>query len=274
MEHYLRAFVNYMQDDWAKWIPGAEFAGNNTPSATTLASPFLANYGQNPRLGFEPPEPLPTDITAQARAKLININEFTQKMEEITTRLREEMLTAQAIYESSANEHRRPCPRYLVGDMVWLNAKNLNTARPTVKLDDRHIGPFLVKRVFHNPLVIELDLPESMKIHPVFHASLLSHVAQDPLPGQRQEPREPVIAENGERSWYVNSITNSKYDRRFQPPLLKYYVNWESHIPTWEPFNLVNNCQEAINEYHAAYPNAAGPHLIPCTIPGCQCQDP
>ena len=24
MKHYLQAFVNYMQDDWAKWIPGAE----------------------------------------------------------------------------------------------------------------------------------------------------------------------------------------------------------------------------------------------------------
>ena len=158
--------------------------------------------------------------------------------------------------------------------MVWLNAKNLNTARPVVKLDDRNVGPFPVKRVFSNPLVIELDLPESMKIHPVFHASLLSHVAQDPLPGQRQEPREPVVAENGERAWYVNNITNSKYDRRFQPPLLKYYVNWESHVPTWEPFNLVDNCQESIDEYHASRPDAAGPHRTPCSIPNCQCRDP
>ena len=23
MEHYLRAYVNYMQDDWAQWLPGA-----------------------------------------------------------------------------------------------------------------------------------------------------------------------------------------------------------------------------------------------------------
>ena len=45
MEHYLQAFVNYMQDNWAKWIPGAEFAANNVPSAITLASPFLANSG-------------------------------------------------------------------------------------------------------------------------------------------------------------------------------------------------------------------------------------
>ena len=52
-----------MQDDWAKWISGAEFSANNAPSSSTLASPFLANLDQNSRLGFEPLEPLPTDIT-------------------------------------------------------------------------------------------------------------------------------------------------------------------------------------------------------------------
>ena len=274
MEHYLRAYVNYMQDDWAKWLPGAEFAANNAPSSTTLASPFLANSGQNPRLGFEPPEPLPEDLTSQARDKLINVEEFTKKMEELTNHLRDEMLIAQAIYESNANRSRRPCPRYFVDDEVWLNARNLSTARPAVKLDDRNVGPFKVKRVFeNNPLVIELDLPVFMKVHPVFHATLLSHTASDPLPGQRQEPREPVVAENGERSWYVNSILNSKRDRRYNPPLLKYYVDWEGHFPTWEPFNLLDNCEQALDEYHLANPAAEGPHVLPCTVPQCQCQE-
>lgn len=184
MEHYLRAFVNYMQDDWAQWLPGAEFSANNASSSTTLASPFLANSGQNPRLGFEPPEPLPPTLTAQARIKLTNIESFTQKMKDLTKNLRDEILIAQAIYEANANRSRHPCPRYFVDDEVWLNAKNLNTAQPAMKLDDRHVGPFKVKRVFDkNPLVIELDLLESMKVHPVFHANLLSHTATDPLPG-------------------------------------------------------------------------------------------
>ena len=274
MEHYLRAFCNYKQDDWAKWLPGAEFSANNAPSSTTLASPFLANSGQNPRLGFELPEPLPTELTAQSQAKLLDIENFAKKMEELTNHLRDEMLIAQAIYEANANRSRRPCPRYFVGDEVWLNAKNLNTARPAVKLDDRHVGPFKVKRIFdRNPLVAELELPESMKVHPVFHANLLSHVATDPLPGQRQEPRAPVVAENGERSWYVNSILNSKLDRRYSPPLLKYYMDWEGYVPTWEPFHVIDNSDQAIADFHAANPTAAGPHITPCTIPRCQCTD-
>ena len=189
MEHYLQAFVNYMQDDWAKWIPGAEFAANNALSAITLTSLFLANSGQNPHLEFKPSEPLATDLTAQQQIKLLDIENFTKKMKDLTKHLRVEMLIAQAVYEFSANRSRCPCPHYFIGDEVWLNAKNLNTAHPAVKLNDRHVRPFKVKCIFEkNPLVIELKLPESMKVHSVFHVTLLSHVATDPLPGQHQEP--------------------------------------------------------------------------------------
>ena len=264
-----------MQDDWAKWVLGAEFSANNAPSAITLASPFLANSGQNPHLGFEPSEPLPTDITAQFWVKLINVENFTKRMKELTEHLCDEMLIAQAIYEANANASRHPCPQYFVGDEVWLNAKNLNTAQPAVKLDDCHVSHFWVKHVFkRNPLIVKLELPESMKVHPVFYVTLLSHVATDPLPGQCQEPREPVIAENGERAWYVNRVLNFKLDRQYSPPLLKYYINWEGYLSTWEPFNLVDNCQEALDEFHASNPAAAGSHVTPCMIPCCQCTDP
>ena len=144
-----------------------------------------------------------------------------------------------------------------------------------VKLDDCHVSPFWVKHVFErNSLIVKLELPESMKVHPVFHVTLLSHVATDPLPGQRQEPREPVIAENGEWAWYVNRVLNSKLNRRYSLPLLKYYINWEGYLLTWEPFNLVDNCQEALDKFHALNPAAARPHVTPCTIPHCQCTDP
>ena len=94
MEHYLWVFVNYMQDDWAKWLPGAEFSANNAPSSITLASPFLTNSEQNPHLRFKFPEPLPAELTAQARIKLLNVKEFTKKMKEFTEHLQNEMLIA------------------------------------------------------------------------------------------------------------------------------------------------------------------------------------
>ena len=92
MKHYLRAFINYIQDDWAKWTSSVEFAANNVSFATTLVSLFLINSKQNSRLDFKSFEFLSSDLTAQVRIKLININEFIKKIKEIIDYLRDEML--------------------------------------------------------------------------------------------------------------------------------------------------------------------------------------
>ena len=107
-----------MQDDWAKWIPGTEFSANNAPSAITLASSFLVNSGQNPHLEFKPLKSLLTDITAQFWVKLINVENFTKRMKELTEHLCNEMLIAQAIYEVNVNASCYLCPQYFIGDEV------------------------------------------------------------------------------------------------------------------------------------------------------------
>ena len=151
-------------------------------SVITLTSPFLVNSGQNPCLRFKSSEPLATDLTAQQQIKLLDIENFTKKMKDLTGHLRVEMLIAQAVYEFSANRFCCSYPYYFVGDEVWLNVKNLNTAHPAVKLNNHHMRSFKVKRVFEkNSLVIELKLSESIKIYSVFYVILLSYVTTDPL---------------------------------------------------------------------------------------------
>ena len=44
IEAFLRIFVNERQDDWADWLPLAEFAYNNAVHASTRASPLSARY--------------------------------------------------------------------------------------------------------------------------------------------------------------------------------------------------------------------------------------
>ena len=50
LEAYLRSYINYKQDDWADFLPIAEFAYNNSVHSATTVSPFFANYGYHPRL--------------------------------------------------------------------------------------------------------------------------------------------------------------------------------------------------------------------------------
>ena len=53
LEQYLRVFIDYRQEQWPDWLGMAEFAYNNKIHVVTKISPFKANYGQDPRMGFE-----------------------------------------------------------------------------------------------------------------------------------------------------------------------------------------------------------------------------
>ncbi|KAE8264223.1 hypothetical protein A4X09_0g7026 [Tilletia walkeri] len=48
LEAYLRCYISYHQDDWAAWLPLAEFAFNNSRSASTEQSPFFITRGYHP----------------------------------------------------------------------------------------------------------------------------------------------------------------------------------------------------------------------------------
>jgi hypothetical protein len=65
MEQYLWAHVNYLQDDWAEWLPLAEFATNNQASETTGSYPFFANKGFDPRCQFDLSPAVTNDINDQ-----------------------------------------------------------------------------------------------------------------------------------------------------------------------------------------------------------------
>ena len=53
MEAYLRAFVNFKQNDWAKLLPMAEFAYNNAKNASTGHTLFELNCGYHSRIFFK-----------------------------------------------------------------------------------------------------------------------------------------------------------------------------------------------------------------------------
>src|SRR5512140_669450 len=48
LEQYLRAFVNWEQDNWVELLPFAEYCYNNTEHSATKKTPFCAVYGRHP----------------------------------------------------------------------------------------------------------------------------------------------------------------------------------------------------------------------------------
>jgi hypothetical protein len=80
--------------------------------------------------------------------------------------------------------------------MMWLNIKNIQTARLIVKLNDRNIDFYRVSKIFLNSLIVQLELLDIVKIHSVFHVNLLQHDANNFFLEQRSKSRNLVIAEN------------------------------------------------------------------------------
>jgi hypothetical protein len=147
------------------------------------------------------------------------------RIKNINTHFRDEMLMSQIFYELKINVNHRSCSRYFVNDMMWLSIKKIQTARLIVKLNDRNIDFYWVSKIFLNSLIVQLELLDIVKIHFIFHVNLLQHDANDFFLEQRSKSKDLVIAEDEQKEWYVNDIQNFKLNKRFQSSLLKYLVN-------------------------------------------------
>jgi len=77
--------------------------------------------------------------------------------------------------------------------MVYLLRKNIKTKRPSNKLDHTKLGPFRIEKKL-GPVTYRLEMPEGMRIHPVFHVALLEPAPKNARPGPihlDEETQEP-----------------------------------------------------------------------------------
>ena len=162
LEQYIRCFTTFVQDDWVALLPLAEFAYNNAKHSATGQAPFFANYGFHP--SFLPD--VPAEPTVPAVQDIISFLNRNCKL------LQDAIIRAQAASKKIFDRKRRGELILQPGDQVWLSTCNLRLACPSKKLAPKFIGPFPVKRKL-NEVSYELYLPDSLRIHPVFHVSLL-----------------------------------------------------------------------------------------------------
>jgi hypothetical protein len=69
---------------------------------------------------------------------------------------------------------------YNPGDIVFLFSRNIKTARPLKKLDNKILGPFKILKTVKT--FYRLQLPITIRIHDIFYPSLLRKAAEDSLP--------------------------------------------------------------------------------------------
>jgi hypothetical protein len=142
--------------------------------------------------------------------------------------------------------------QYNVGEQVWLEAMHLKMKHQKTKLAPKRYGPFkIVKEI--SPVAYQLELPAAWRIHPVFHASLLSPYHEMTSHGPNVSRPPPDLIE-GEAEYTVKCILSHR--RHGRARTLQYLIKWEGYSDsdnTWEPSTQIH-APELIKAYHRAHP--------------------
>ena len=209
---------------------------------STQTTPFKANYGQDPRMGFK----------ERKKGKYKGVKKFIEKMKEIQEEARVVLGKVQEEMKKYVDRKRGEVDDYKVGDLVMLSTKDLKhqiVGRRTEKLMERFVESYKVKKIVSSN-VVELELPDTIKIHPVVNVSRI-HRYVGQVEGQKREQPALVII-NREEEWEVEKILN-KWQIRGKD---KYLVQWKgftAESDTWEGRENLGNTKEAIEEFEREY---------------------
>ncbi|UTT94977.1 hypothetical protein NDA17_001413 [Ustilago hordei] len=240
IEQYLRMYCNYEQNDWANLLDTAAFVyNNNTVHNSIGVSPFFACYGWNPKAHPDIPQRLGVNDPG--------CFEYLMDGKERCKYLQEQIREAQ---RRSVNQYNRKHKdiEFKVGDMVYINRRNWKTRRPTPKLDTRFAGPYPVQeRVGHR--AYRITLPANLRVHDVFHVSMLEPARTSSLPQRAEQPTIPSLPDED-----LDFEAEALIDKRSHNGTTEYKVLWRGYseeAASWEPVENLN-CPDLIQEYEVS----------------------
>jgi len=107
------------------------------------------------------------------KGKYQGAEKFIEKMKEIQEKVKVALERAQEEMKKYMDRKKGEVNDYKVGDLVMLSTKDLKyqmVRRRTEKLTKRFVGPYKIKKIV-SLNAVELELPSTVKIHPVVNVS-------------------------------------------------------------------------------------------------------
>ncbi len=176
IEWYLWFFCSYMQNDWSKWLLMIEFVDNNVLFSVIFLILFFMNKNFHSRISFD------SDIieyeSTRERLQINWIKNISEKMNKTLIFAREALIKTRKQMMNQANKHRKKI-NYEIESKMFLNERNIITARLFKKLNDKMLNSFQIIDLVD--LFYKLKLLETMHIHDVFHSELFRLIVNDSL---------------------------------------------------------------------------------------------
>ncbi|KAJ1581011.1 hypothetical protein NDA12_004117 [Ustilago hordei] len=132
--------------------------------------------------------------------------------------------------------------------MVYINRQNWKTRQPMLKLDTRFAGPYPVQERV-GCRAYRITLPANLRVHDVFHVSMLEPAKTSSLPQQLKQPVVPSLPDE-DLEFEVEALIGKCTHNR----TTKYKVLWRGYpeeAASWEPVSNLN-CPDLIQEYEVS----------------------
>jgi hypothetical protein len=236
-KQHLCFYINHYQKDWTYYLPMAEFAHNTWTSESTRESPFTLLMGYNPRADWiDRPSPIPQVV--------LQIQQFKEARE----RAQQSMIKAQRPWVK-----HKDTPKFQLGDLVWLEGRNLRTVQPTAKLVPKRHGLFKVIQVM-SAVNYRLKLPMQWSIHPVFHIDLLTPYHEMSMHSANYQ-RPPPDLVDGEEEYEVETVLASRCFGHGKK--LQYLVKWKGYLDSDNQWINKEDvfADDAIREFKSSNPD-------------------
>ncbi len=249
IERYLWFFCSYMQNDWTKLLLMIEFVDNNALFSIIFSISFFLNKDFHSCMSFE----LDTIEYESFRECLqaTKVENISEHMNKILMFACESLVKTRKQMIQQANKHRKEVD-YEIESKMFLNERNIVTARSFKKLDDKMLDLFINLDLINSSY--KLKLSETMHVHDVFYSDLLRLVVDDFLPDQKNELLESIMI-NDEDEWKIDDILNSHWYQR----QLQYKVKWNNYDNDLNWYNVDDdefmNTQKIVNDFHIQYSN-------------------
>jgi len=165
-----------------------EFVDNNALFSVIFSTSFFLNKDFHSRMSFE------LNVikyeSSRKRLQTAKVENISENMNKTLKFARESLVKTRKQMMKQVNKHRKEVD-YEVESKMFLNERNIVTARSFKKLDDKMLDSFTNLDLVDSSY--KLKLSESMRVYDVFHSDLLRSVADDLLPGQKNEPSGSIV---------------------------------------------------------------------------------